>query len=68
MIADHFLSDRIVSVNGSSDLDIIWDLSWFSEKQIIRTYYDVTLSDILAPQRHQPVHYHSGKPRYVFRR
>ena len=26
IIADHLLSDRIVSVIGISDLDIIWDL------------------------------------------
>ena len=39
---EHPLSDRNVSVIGISDLDIIWDLgfeiwdlSWFSEKQII---------------------------------
>ena len=76
IIADDLLNDEIVSVIIISDLDIIWDLgfeiwdlSLFSENQIIfRTYYDVTLLDILAPQRYQSVHHHSGKPGHIFRR
>ena len=76
MIADHLLSDRIVSVIGISDLDIIWDLGFklvFREAnyflpESVRTYYDVTLLDILARKRHQPVHHHAGEPGDIFRR